>query len=128
MKVLTANMGVEEIFRALDLAAYEEWEDAKAALDGLDDPVAVPLRAFFTRMLARDRERTDALSARRHELANAISIALANLEGMVDGAVAINPARLNNVCEALRRARGLLDRLRGDERNGTEEQDDVRSE
>ena len=121
MKVRTANMRMEEILRALDLAGDEEWEDAKRALDGVEGPVAEPLRSFFSRMIARDRARANALSTLRHDLANAMSIALANLEGMLDGAVAINPGRLNNVCEALRRARGLLDRLRGNEPSATEE-------
>ena len=105
-------MVLEETARALDRAGHEEWHDAAAALDGVEGPVAEALREFFTRMLARDRARAGALSTTRHELANAMSIALANLEGMADGAVNVTPARLNNVCEALRSACGLLERLR----------------
>jgi hypothetical protein len=112
MKVGTANMGLEEAVRALDHAGHEEWAEATAALDGVDDPVAEALRSFFARMLARDRARDGALSRVRHDLANTMSIALANAEGMADGAVRVTPARLSNICQALRSARGLLESLR----------------
>lgn len=44
----------------------------------------------------------------RHELSNLLSVALANVEGMIDGLVAPNTTRLESVAEALRRARDLL--------------------
>ena len=40
----------------------------------------------------------------RHELGNLLSIALANVEGMIDGLVAPTPSRLESVADALRRA------------------------
>ena len=44
----------------------------------------------------------------RHELGNLLAVALANIEGMIDGLVAATPARLESVADALRRARELL--------------------
>jgi hypothetical protein len=44
----------------------------------------------------------------RHELGNQIGIALANVEGMIDGLVAPTASRLEAVADALREARRLL--------------------
>ena len=53
---------------------------------------------------------TDDNATVRHELGNLLAVALANVEGMVDGLVATTPARLEAVAEALRGARDLLRR------------------
>jgi hypothetical protein len=45
----------------------------------------------------------------RHDLGNLLSIALANVEAMVDGLVVPTPERLEAVADALRRAAGLID-------------------
>jgi hypothetical protein len=50
----------------------------------------------------------------RHELGNALAIAIANVEGMVDGVVTPTVDRLEGVAEALRGAMRLLDRMRRD--------------
>ncbi|MBV8345082.1 MAG: hypothetical protein JO190_08855 [Candidatus Eremiobacteraeota bacterium] len=44
----------------------------------------------------------------RHELGNQIGIALANIEGMIDGLVSPTASRLEAVADALREARRLL--------------------
>ena len=44
----------------------------------------------------------------RHELGNLIAIALANVEGMIDGLVEPTTARLETLADALRRASALL--------------------
>jgi hypothetical protein len=44
----------------------------------------------------------------RHELGNLLGVALANVEGMIDGLVAPTPARLEALADALRRAGELL--------------------
>ena len=44
----------------------------------------------------------------RHELGNLLGIALANVEGMIDGLVPPTDARLEAVADALRRARKLM--------------------
>ena len=45
----------------------------------------------------------------RHELGNLLAVALANVEGMIDGLVPATPSRLESVADALRRARELLE-------------------
>lgn len=44
----------------------------------------------------------------RHELGNLLGIALANVEGMIDGLVAPTTSRLESVADALRRACKLV--------------------
>ena len=44
----------------------------------------------------------------RHELGNLVAVALANVEGMIDGLVAPTPERLEALADALRRARALM--------------------
>lgn len=46
----------------------------------------------------------------RHELGNLLAIALANVEGMLDGLVEPTPAKLESLADALRRARDVLER------------------
>jgi hypothetical protein len=48
----------------------------------------------------------------RHELSNLLSIALANVEGMIDGLIPPTPSRLEAVAGALRRASKLLEKDR----------------
>ncbi len=45
----------------------------------------------------------------RHELRNQIGVALANIEGMIDGLVPATAPRLEAVADALREARRLLE-------------------
>lgn len=46
----------------------------------------------------------------RHELGNLLTIALANVEGMLDGLVEPTPSKLEALADALRRARDILQR------------------
>lgn len=48
------------------------------------------------------------LDETRHELGNLLSIALANVEGMIDGLVPPTAARLETVADTLRRASELV--------------------
>jgi hypothetical protein len=48
----------------------------------------------------------------RHELGNLLAIALANVEGMLDGLVEPTPSKLEALAGALRRARDIF--LRGE--------------
>ncbi len=52
----------------------------------------------------------------RHELGNALSIVLANLEGMIDGIVAPTNERLEAIADAVRRSQTLLSRMGEDTR------------
>lgn len=47
-----------------------------------------------------------------HELGNAIAIARANVEAMIDGVMDVTPDRLRNVAGALRSASEHLEELR----------------
>ena len=46
----------------------------------------------------------------RHELGNLLAVALANVEGMLDGLVPATAPRLESLADALRRARDILQR------------------
>lgn len=46
----------------------------------------------------------------RHELGNLLAVALANVEGMLDGLLPATAPRLESVADALRRARDILER------------------
>lgn len=50
----------------------------------------------------------------RHDLGNLLGIALANVEGMIDGIVPISKERLEVIAESLRRSAALVARLRND--------------
>lgn len=51
-------------------------------------------------------------SEARHEVNNLLSVALANVEGMIDGLVPPTTSRLEAIAEALRRAGKLLQQER----------------
>jgi hypothetical protein len=46
----------------------------------------------------------------RHELGNLLAVALANVEGMLDGLVEPTHSKLEALADALRRARDILQR------------------
>lgn len=94
--------------QALERAIHEDWQAAGASLDGVDGPIADKVRVLVHSLEANQRSRRAAQSEMRHELGNAITIALANVDSMVDGALPVTPKRLQNVGDALRRAQRLL--------------------
>jgi hypothetical protein len=51
-----------------------------------------------------------------HELGNLLSIALANVEGMIDGLVAPTTTRLESVADALRQACKLAKQVSGQQK------------
>ena len=72
--------------RALELAREGDTEGAQAALDDLD-------RAFAAYRSEMNRV--------RHDMGNALSIARASIEGMLDGVVPITDARLTRIRDIL---------------------------
>ena len=78
-----------ELHRALDLAAQGKLEEAQAILAA----------------------RTVVISQIRHDLGNALAIAQASIEAMLDGVVPITDPRLNRVREILGDAGELLLKL-----------------
>ena len=112
----------EEVGYALKFAEAGAWTEAIAELEGCSDSLAEPLAAAFDRRLRAERGAARARSAKRHELANLVSIALANLEAIADGTLARTPQRLYNICGALRDAGRLLEEMRETESDRAAEQ------
>lgn len=50
----------------------------------------------------------------RHDLGNLLGVALANVEGMIDGIVPTTKERLEVIAESLRRSAALVASLRND--------------
>ncbi len=83
---------------ALDLAAEGKWEEARALLDVRRQ---------------REEEQRRALQTVRHEVGNMLTIAQANVEGMLDGVVEPTLERLEGIRDALQSASERLKELIG---------------
>ena len=59
------------------------------------------LQAQVNALRERERERSAAMAKARHEIGNALSIAQASIEGMLDGVVPITDPRLNRLRDIL---------------------------
>lgn len=90
-----------DLLHALDLVALDEWNSARDLLERIDDPLADRLLMLSNDLQKRERERERLLATTRHEIANALAIALANIEGVIDGVVDPTPARRRGIREAL---------------------------
>ncbi len=101
----------DRILHALDLAAVAEWDEARRALQGVDAPIVSRLIVLIDELQGRHEQRKSARAMLRHELGNALTIAHANVEGMLDGVVPASPQRLANVRDALTGAAELLNEL-----------------
>jgi len=101
----------ERVLHALDLGMLGDWEGAKRSLDELDDPLVPRLITLMTEQQRREKERADAQVLARHELGNALSIAQAYVEAILDGLLEATPERLNEVRQALQTCGALLDDL-----------------
>ncbi|HEX5275500.1 MAG TPA: hypothetical protein VFW34_09525 [Candidatus Rubrimentiphilum sp.] len=102
----------EKILHALDLCTLGDLPGAKAVLEHENDPVAERLLVLVTTLQEERKSREDLQKMGRHELGNALSIAQANLEAMIDGVLEVTPARLRDMRESLRTAGALLVDLR----------------
>lgn len=91
----------QRVLHALDLAILGDWESAKRSLDQLDDPIVSRLLALMTEQQRREGERSQSQAVVRHELGNALSIAQANIEAMVDGVLEPTAQRLLGIRDAL---------------------------
>jgi hypothetical protein len=90
--------GHDEVVRTLELLQRNDVEGARRALEELAE-----------RSAERERGRAQAFAALRHDVGNALSIAQANIEGMLDGVLTQTPERLRGIREALRGAGHMLD-------------------
>ena len=74
-----------------------DWDGAKRTLEDIDNPIVPRLMTLMTEQHKRERDRCNAQAIARHELGNALSIAQANVEGMMDGILEMTPDRLSDV-------------------------------
>lgn len=102
----------ERLLHALDLGMLGDWDGAKRSLENLDDPIVMRLTALFMEQQRRELERAEVQAIARHELGNAISIAHANMEALVDGVLQATPERLSAIRDALVTCGVLLDDLK----------------
>lgn len=102
----------ERVLHALDLGMLGDWDGAKRSLENLDDPIVPRLNALLTDQQRRERERAEVQAVARHELGNAISIAQANMEALVDGVLEPTPDRLAGIRDAMITCGMLLEDLK----------------
>lgn len=102
----------ERLLHALDLGMLGDWETAKRTLENLDDPLVPRLISLMTQQQRYERDRCEAQALARHELGNALSIAQANVEAMIDGVLEPSPERLHGISDALQTCGSLLDDLK----------------
>ncbi len=105
-------MREELLQHAIDLAILGDWEGSKHCLMSLDDPAASRLIALLTQQQERESQDARVHAVAQHELGNALSIAQANVEGMLDGVLDATPERLNGIRDALQTAAVLLSDLK----------------
>jgi signal transduction histidine kinase len=102
----------ERLLHALDLGMLGDWEAAKRSLEDLDDPMVPRLMSLMTQQQRYERDRSEAQTLARHELGNALSIAQANIEAMIDGVLEPSTERLYGIRNALQTCGALLDDLK----------------
>jgi signal transduction histidine kinase len=102
----------ERVLHALDLGMLGDWDGAKRSLETLDDPIVPRLTALFTDQQRRERERAEVQAVVRHELGNAISIAQATMEALVDGVLEPTSERLESIRDAMIACGVLLEDLK----------------
>lgn len=102
----------QRVLHALDLGMLGDWEGAKRSLEHLEDPIVPRLMSLMTEQQRREKERSEAQAVARHELGNAISIAQANIEAMVDGVLEPTAERLAAIRDALQSSGVLLNDMK----------------
>ncbi len=104
--------GENRLLHAIDLALASDWSEAKALAESIDTPIADRLFLLLSDIEEREAARSFQLANIRHEIGNALSIAQANLEAIIDGLLEPTEARLNALLAALGSASAMLDELR----------------
>lgn len=110
---------MDRIARALELALGGHWEDARRALEGVDDHLVSRLQTVFDELARCAAERTRARADVRHDVSNLMTVAQANVEGMLDGIVEPTPQKLENVRRALASAAALMSERVSDRESGS---------
>ncbi|HEY9085853.1 MAG TPA: hypothetical protein VIN40_07990 [Candidatus Tyrphobacter sp.] len=103
----------ERVVRALDLAVEGNWQEAAELLGADGDPMATRLRSLLELQQYRVEKQSRALQGVRHEVGNMLTIAQANVEGMLDGVVEPTLERLEGIRDALQGASERLKELIG---------------
>ncbi len=106
------HVGENRLLHAIDLALASDWSEAKALAESVDNPIADRLFLLLSDIEEREAARAFQLANIRHEIGNALSIAQANLEAIIDGLLEPTEARLNALLAALGSASTMLDELR----------------
>lgn len=99
-----------DLLRAVDLAMTRDWTGAAAHLPP-DDPISARLSALFADLERQDESRRRSAAGARHEIGNALTIVLANLEGVIDGVLEPTAERLSGMRDALAAAGAALEDL-----------------
>ncbi|MDQ6929587.1 MAG: HAMP domain-containing histidine kinase [Candidatus Eremiobacteraeota bacterium] len=100
---------IQTVLHALDLATAGEIDEARATLVRRSDPVAERLLGLLEELAQERIAKTRTQSMLWHEIGNALSIAQANLEGIMDGVLEPTPERYTGMRSALESVAGLLD-------------------
>lgn len=114
---------MERLLHALDLAILGDWEGAKRSLHDVDDPVVARLYSLLTEQQRRQREQGRRIALARHQLGNALSVAQATVEAMLDGVLEPTPERLSGIRDALQTCGSLLVDLKKGEKRGDEDRE-----
>lgn len=75
--------------------------EARRLLAECREPYAARLVELLEEIERHERAQAGTISAMRHEIGNLLSIAQANLEGIIDGVLEGTPERLDGIREAL---------------------------
>lgn len=105
-------MSGDALLHAIDLASMREWDAAKAVLEGLDGPIAGRVLMFVSELEHTEQLHLRQRSLVRHEVGNALTIAQANLEGVIDGLLPATPERMEGIRASLSAASAILEDLR----------------
>ncbi|MEO9169766.1 MAG: HAMP domain-containing sensor histidine kinase [Candidatus Baltobacteraceae bacterium] len=102
----------DRMLHAMDLAVMREWDEAKAILESIDGPVSGRMFLLVCEMEQHEQVRNRSFALVRHEIGNALTIAQANVEGIMDGVLLSSTERLEGVLASLASASRLLDDLK----------------
>ena len=105
-------MTLDALLHAMDLASVRDWDESKALLESMDDPIAGRFFMFVCALEQEAQLRDRHAATIRHEVGNALTIAQANVEGILDGILQSTPERLNGVLAALSSASAMIDALK----------------
>lgn len=111
MRNLTSQSD-QQLLHAIDMMMVCDWENAKTAIEDLDDALSGRLHMLISECERREQENHRVAALMRHEMGNALSVAMANLEGVMDGVLACDRQRLEAMHEAMGTVSSLLDRWR----------------